>query len=103
MTIADQGDGILYDRDLSNQECFLALDRYEDLDKVDLVRVDFSGHRMRCTPSNPIRLVNGAAKISCECDNCLNTYADAYKTQISLEFEYGYRDEIVKTIRILED
>ena len=101
--IANQGGGLLYDRDLSNEDCFLDLDKYEDLNKVDLLKVDFSGHRMSCSPSNPIRMVNGVAKISCECKDCLSTYADAYKTQISIELEYGYRNEIVKNIRILKD
>ncbi|MGM5483620.1 MAG: hypothetical protein ACQER9_01740 [Nanobdellota archaeon] len=100
---SNQGNGDVYDRRLSNAECFADLDRYEDLNKVDVTRVEFSGIGLNCQPKNPIRLIKGRGKVTCECKGCINEYMDAYKTQVIIELDYGYRNEITKNIRVLED
>lgn len=101
--ITNSGDGVVYDRDVSNQECFAALDKYQDVDKVDLTRIEFSGRSMSCSPSNPIRLVNGVGRITCECKGCIQDYMDTYTTQIVMNFAYGYRNEEFKTVRLLSE
>lgn len=101
--ITNAGDGVVFDRQLSNEECFAALDKYKDVDKVDLTRIEFSGRQMVCTPNNPIRLVNGVGKIICECKGCIQDYMDTYTTQIVMEFAYGYRNEDFKTVRLLKE
>lgn len=101
--ITNSGQGTVFDRDLSNVECFAALDKYQDVDKVDLTRIEFSGRHLSCSPSNPIRLVNGRGKITCECKGCIQDYMDTYTTQIVMEFAYGYRNEDFKTVRLLRE
>jgi hypothetical protein len=95
--------GIVFDRSLSNMDCFASLDKYKDMDRVDLTKVDFSGHVLSCSPSNPIRLIDGVGRVTCECKNCVNDYMDAFNTQIAIELKYGYRNEILKNIRVLKD
>lgn len=99
---ANQGGGTVYDRTIPNEKCFADLDRYQDMNIVDVMRVDFSGKSLDCQPKNPIRLVNNQGRIVCECKGCMNSYMDAYKTQIAIEFRYGYRDELLKQIRVLK-
>lgn len=101
--VSNQGSGIVFDRSLSNVECFAALDRYTDIDKVHLTKVEFSGFNLNCQPTNPIRLVNGVGKLTCECVGCIHDYMDAYETLLTMEFEYGYRNEILKKARILSE
>lgn len=98
---ANQGNGIVYDRTISNEKCFADLDRYQDMNIVDVTRVDFSGRSLSCEPRNPVRMVDGRGRIVCECTNCIHEYMDAYKTQVSIEFNYGYRNEAIKQIRVL--
>jgi hypothetical protein len=100
---ANQGSGVVYDSRISNDKCAYDLDRYQDLDKVDITRIDFSGRGMNCNPSNPIRLINGKGKVTCECKGCINEYSDAYNTQVAIEFSYGYRNEVLKQVRVLSD
>ena len=100
---SNQGNGVTYDRTLSPFECFTALDRFQDLNKVDLITVDFSGRTLTCSPRNPLRLIDGNGRVTCECENCVESYQDAFKTQVNIEFSYGYRNEVVKNVRILSD
>lgn len=99
----NQGSGNVFDYRVSNDQCAYGLDKYQDLDKVYLTRIDFSGRGMTCQPSNPLRIVNGVGKVTCTCENCLNSYADAFKTQIAIEFQYGYRNELTKQVRVLSE
>jgi hypothetical protein len=100
---SNQGNGIVFDRTISNAKCFADLDRYSDADKVDVLRVEYSGNRLNCQPSNPIRLVDGKGKVTCECKGCIHDYMDAYETLVTMEFAYGYRNEILKKVRILSE
>jgi len=99
---ANQGGGIPFDRSISNLECFAALDRYESANIIHLVKVELSGKRFDCQPRGPIRLIGDRGKISCECKGCINEYMDAYQTRATIELEYGYRNEVLKNIRILK-
>lgn len=98
---ANQGRGVAYDRRISHEKCLVDLDAFQDLNKVDLIRVDFSGRTMDCQPRNPLRMTDGRGRIVCDCVGCINEYVDAYRTQVSIELKYGYRQEILKPIRIL--
>lgn len=100
---ANQGDGVVFDRRLGNDECFGNLDRYTDANKVDLVNVEFSGRGLYCEPNNPLRLIDGRGKVTCECVGCVNDLMDAFETQISIEFAYGYRNEDIKQVRLLAE
>lgn len=100
---SNQGDGVVYDRRISNAQCFGDLDRYTDANKVDLVNVEFSGMGLFCEPANPLRLIDGRGKITCECTGCINDMMDAFKTQITIEFAYGYRNEEIKPVVIIAD
>ncbi|MFT4325949.1 MAG: hypothetical protein ACMXYK_00425 [Candidatus Woesearchaeota archaeon] len=99
---ANQGGGIVYDRSLTPQQCFMALDAFQDKDRVHVVRVDFGGRALTCTPSGAIRLIDGRGRVSCTCTNCIAEYMDAFRTQVSIELDYGYRNEITKSVRVLE-
>lgn len=98
---ANQGGGVTYDRRISHEKCLVDLDAFQDMNKVDLIRVDFSGRTMTCQPRNPIRMNDGRGRIVCDCVGCINEYVDPFRTQVSIEMKYGYRQEILKPIRIL--
>jgi len=96
------GDGEVFSRNLELNQC-LNLDKYKDLNKVQLDHVIFSGRQMNCNPSNPLRLVNGRGKVTCVCEGCINDYMDAYTTQIQIDFAYGYKNEEFKDVRLLKE
>jgi len=98
----NSGDGDVFARNIELDQC-LNLDRYKDLNKLDRIGVTFSGRQMSCTPSNPLRLINGRGKLTCVCEGCINDYLDAYTTQIQIDFAYGYKNQEFKNVRLLKE
>jgi hypothetical protein len=102
LRISNVGDGIVYNRRVSPEACAFDLQR-TDLDMVHIRKVEFSGKTLRCEPSNPVRLINGGALVSCVCENCLNLDQGAYRTVLNVEMEYGYRNDIQTQVEILKE
>jgi len=79
----------------------------EDFDRIELVRARAGFLDLRCEPSEEgymIRLFDGEGFVICSLDK--GKYKDkksAYTTPLSLEFRYGYKSTVSKTITILKE
>lgn len=80
--------------------CHTSLNKL-DANKINVVKVEFSGRTMRCEPFNPVTVDDsGKGFIFCYYQGDLGQ--DAYKTNLKIELEYGYRSSIQKEIEILK-
>lgn len=95
ISIQDVGDGTIINEGKVNT-CTSRM-KASDIDVVSIRSAQLGYEHLSCTPSNPVRLVNGKGVVFCRKSGLSGS---AYTTTINLELAYGYKSSISKSINV---
>ena len=95
LTLNNVGGGIVIDRD----SCPFGY-KYGELGNLGALEVNIEGITLDCNPYPNVKLNDGFAKIYCHADVSELLNEGAYKTPLTVRFEYGYKNSVSTPIEI---
>ena len=95
ITIQNIGDGTIINEGKVSS-CTSRM-KASDLDVVSIRSAQLGYEPLSCTPTNPVRLVNGKGIVYCRRSGLSGS---AYTTTLNLELAYGYKSSISKSINV---
>jgi hypothetical protein len=94
LTLNNVGNGVIIDE----ESCPFGY-KYGELGNIESLEVNLKGIDLLCNPDT-VKLSGGSAKVYCHADisDLINT--GAYKTPLTIDFEYGYKTAISTSLEI---
>ena len=95
LTLNNVGNGVIIDEDA----CPFGY-KYGELGNIRSLEVNLEGISLDCNPYPAVKISDGSAKIYCHADVSELIDTGAYKTPLTIDFEYGYKNAISTSLEI---